>query len=69
MTREHGRLGGDLDGIQVRQTRVRLVKASIPAALTVGGAAVLGAFFVAARRMRTAELNSILGMVRGNRGH
>ncbi|MEU6505850.1 murein biosynthesis integral membrane protein MurJ [Streptomyces sp. NPDC046942] len=38
------------------------------AALLVGGAALLGVFFVAARRMRIDELNSLVGMVRGRLG-
>ncbi|SEC97959.1 murein biosynthesis integral membrane protein MurJ [Streptomyces sp. TLI_105] len=38
------------------------------AALVVGGAVLLGVFFVAAKRMRIAELNSMVGMVRGRLG-
>ncbi|WP_330458802.1 murein biosynthesis integral membrane protein MurJ [Streptomyces sp. NBC_00820] len=38
------------------------------AALIVGGAVLLGVFFVAARRMRIDELNSLVGMVRGRLG-
>ncbi|MCF3129040.1 murein biosynthesis integral membrane protein MurJ [Streptomyces olivochromogenes] len=38
------------------------------AALVVGGALLLGIFFVAARRMRIEELNSLVGMVRGRLG-
>jgi len=38
------------------------------AALLAGGAALLGIFFVAARRMRIEELNSLVGMVRGRLG-
>ncbi|MFJ5708995.1 murein biosynthesis integral membrane protein MurJ [Streptomyces sp. NPDC093105] len=37
-------------------------------ALVVGGAVLLGAFFVAARRMRITELNTLVGMVRGRLG-
>ncbi|MEU7026605.1 murein biosynthesis integral membrane protein MurJ [Streptomyces sp. NPDC046275] len=37
-------------------------------ALAVGGAVLLGVFFVAAKRMRIAELNSMVGMVRGRLG-
>ena len=37
-------------------------------ALVVGGAALFAVFFVAARRMRIAELNSMVGMVRGRLG-
>ncbi|MER7947373.1 murein biosynthesis integral membrane protein MurJ [Streptomyces sp. NPDC096079] len=37
-------------------------------ALVVGGAALLGVFFVAAKRMRIAELNTLVGMVRGRLG-
>ncbi|MEV0850037.1 murein biosynthesis integral membrane protein MurJ [Streptomyces sp. NPDC049954] len=37
-------------------------------ALVVGGVALLGVFYVAARRMRIAELNSMIGMVRGRLG-
>ncbi|MGW1890310.1 murein biosynthesis integral membrane protein MurJ [Streptomyces sp. NPDC002004] len=37
-------------------------------ALLGGGAALLGIFFVAARRMRIEELNSLVGMVRGRLG-
>ncbi|MFI9001522.1 murein biosynthesis integral membrane protein MurJ [Streptomyces sp. NPDC053541] len=37
-------------------------------ALVVGGAVLLGVFFVAAKRMRIAELNSMVGMVRGRLG-
>ncbi|NEA44598.1 murein biosynthesis integral membrane protein MurJ [Streptomyces sp. SID11385] len=37
-------------------------------ALVVGGIALLGVFYVAARRMRIAELNSMIGMVRGRLG-
>ncbi|MYQ99440.1 MULTISPECIES: murein biosynthesis integral membrane protein MurJ [unclassified Streptomyces] len=38
------------------------------AALLVGGAVLFGVFFVAARRMRIDELNSLVGMVRGRLG-
>ncbi|MGY6023864.1 murein biosynthesis integral membrane protein MurJ [Streptomyces spinosirectus] len=38
------------------------------AALLVGGAVLLGIFFVAARKMRIEELNSLVGMVRGRLG-
>ncbi|MDH6215062.1 murein biosynthesis integral membrane protein MurJ [Streptomyces pseudovenezuelae] len=38
------------------------------AALLAGGAVLLGIFFVAARRMRIEELNSLVGMVRGRLG-
>ncbi|MEU5097841.1 murein biosynthesis integral membrane protein MurJ [Streptomyces sp. NPDC020996] len=38
------------------------------AALLVGGAVLLGIFFLAARRMRIEELNSLVGMVRGRLG-
>ncbi|MFE9771160.1 murein biosynthesis integral membrane protein MurJ [Streptomyces sp. NPDC005931] len=38
------------------------------AAILFGGAALLGIFFVAARRMRIEELNSLVGMVRGRLG-
>lgn len=38
------------------------------AALLVGGAVLFGVFFVAARRMRIEELNSLVGMVRGRLG-
>ncbi|MET9731799.1 murein biosynthesis integral membrane protein MurJ [Streptomyces sp. NPDC006458] len=38
------------------------------AALLAGGAALLGVFYVAARRMRIEELNSMVGMVRGRLG-
>ncbi|MGW2209501.1 murein biosynthesis integral membrane protein MurJ [Streptomyces sp. NPDC001781] len=38
------------------------------AALVAGGAVLLGVFFVAARRMRIDELNSLVGMVRGRLG-
>ncbi|MCX4738013.1 murein biosynthesis integral membrane protein MurJ [Streptomyces antibioticus] len=38
------------------------------AALLVGGVLLLGVFFVAARRMRIEELNSLVGMVRGRLG-
>jgi putative peptidoglycan lipid II flippase len=38
------------------------------AALLVGGVVLLGVFFVAARRMRIDELNSLVGMVRGRLG-
>ncbi|MFD7404359.1 murein biosynthesis integral membrane protein MurJ [Streptomyces sp. NPDC059866] len=38
------------------------------AALLAGGAVLLGIFYVAARRMRIAELNSLVGMVRGRLG-
>ncbi|MFI2431653.1 murein biosynthesis integral membrane protein MurJ [Streptomyces sp. NPDC018693] len=38
------------------------------AALLVGGAVLLGIFFVAARRMRIEELNSLVGTVRGRLG-
>ncbi|MFD4556671.1 murein biosynthesis integral membrane protein MurJ [Streptomyces sp. NPDC058469] len=38
------------------------------AALLVGGAVLLGTFYVAARRMRIEELNSLVGMVRGRLG-
>ncbi|MFH8837443.1 murein biosynthesis integral membrane protein MurJ [Streptomyces sp. NPDC017868] len=37
-------------------------------ALLVGGAALLGVFFVAAKRMRITELNTLVGMVRGRLG-
>jgi putative peptidoglycan lipid II flippase len=38
------------------------------AALLAGGVVLFGAFFVAARRMRIEELNSLVGMVRGRLG-
>ncbi|MEV0638105.1 murein biosynthesis integral membrane protein MurJ [Streptomyces sp. NPDC050619] len=38
------------------------------AALLGGGAVLLGIFYVAARRMRIEELNSLVGMVRGRLG-
>ncbi|MGW2224124.1 murein biosynthesis integral membrane protein MurJ [Streptomyces formicae] len=38
------------------------------AALIAGGAVLLGVFFIAAKRMRIAELNSMVGMVRGRLG-
>ena len=38
------------------------------AALIAGGAVLLGLFFVAARKMRIEELNSLVGMVRGRLG-
>ncbi|MFF8191483.1 murein biosynthesis integral membrane protein MurJ [Streptomyces bobili] len=38
------------------------------AALLAGGGVLLGVFFVAARRMRIEELNSLVGMVRGRLG-
>ncbi|MFH8624769.1 murein biosynthesis integral membrane protein MurJ [Streptomyces vietnamensis] len=38
------------------------------AALLVGGVVLLGVFFVAAKRMRIAELNTLVGMVRGRLG-
>ncbi|MFI1029338.1 murein biosynthesis integral membrane protein MurJ [Streptomyces sp. NPDC020951] len=38
------------------------------AALLAGGALLFGIFFVAARRMRIEELNSLVGMVRGRLG-
>ncbi|CAM5735087.1 murein biosynthesis integral membrane protein MurJ [Streptomyces hirsutus] len=38
------------------------------AALLVGGAVLFGVFFVAARRMRIEEVNSLVGMVRGRLG-
>ncbi|MBO1336784.1 murein biosynthesis integral membrane protein MurJ [Streptomyces sp. VRA16 Mangrove soil] len=38
------------------------------AALVVGSAALLGVFYVAARKMRIEELNSLVGMVRGRLG-
>ncbi|WP_405778868.1 murein biosynthesis integral membrane protein MurJ [Streptomyces sp. NBC_00859] len=38
------------------------------AALVVGGSVLLGVFFVAAKRMRIAELNSMVAMVRGRLG-
>ncbi|MEU2064594.1 murein biosynthesis integral membrane protein MurJ [Streptomyces sp. NPDC013455] len=38
------------------------------AALLAGGAVLFGVFFVAARRMRIEELNSLVGMVRGRLG-
>ncbi|MGW4730112.1 murein biosynthesis integral membrane protein MurJ [Streptomyces shenzhenensis] len=37
-------------------------------ALVAGGALLLGVFFVAARRMRIEEINSLVGMVRGRLG-
>ncbi|MEV7671207.1 murein biosynthesis integral membrane protein MurJ [Streptomyces sp. NPDC088752] len=37
-------------------------------ALAVGGAVLIGVFFVAAKRMRIAELNTLVGMVRGRLG-
>ncbi|MEU6123320.1 murein biosynthesis integral membrane protein MurJ [Streptomyces sp. NPDC047123] len=37
-------------------------------ALIAGGVALIGVFFVAARKMRIAELNSMVGMVRGRLG-
>ncbi|MFI2427741.1 murein biosynthesis integral membrane protein MurJ [Streptomyces sp. NPDC018955] len=38
------------------------------AALLAGGAVLFGVFFVAARRMRIEEVNSLVGMVRGRLG-
>ncbi|MFD5491928.1 murein biosynthesis integral membrane protein MurJ [Streptomyces sp. NPDC001812] len=38
------------------------------AALLAGGAVLFGVFFVAARRMRIVEVNSLVGMVRGRLG-
>ncbi|WP_329292419.1 murein biosynthesis integral membrane protein MurJ [Streptomyces pseudovenezuelae] len=38
------------------------------AALIAGGAVLLGIFFIAARKMRIEELNSLVGMVRGRLG-
>lgn len=38
------------------------------AALVVGGGVLFGVFFVAARRLRIQELNSMVGMVRGRLG-
>ncbi|MFH9672697.1 murein biosynthesis integral membrane protein MurJ [Streptomyces sp. NPDC017405] len=38
------------------------------AALIAGGAVLFGVFFLAARRMRIEELNSLVGMVRGRLG-
>ncbi|WP_073950599.1 murein biosynthesis integral membrane protein MurJ [Streptomyces kebangsaanensis] len=38
------------------------------AALLAGGALLLGVFFLAARRMRIEEVNSLVGMVRGRLG-
>ncbi|MDQ1037474.1 putative peptidoglycan lipid II flippase [Streptomyces sp. V3I8] len=38
------------------------------ASLVGGGAALIGVFFVAARRMRIEELNAMVGMVRGRLG-
>jgi putative peptidoglycan lipid II flippase len=38
------------------------------AALVGGGALLLGVFYVAARKMRIEELNSMVGMVRGRLG-
>jgi putative peptidoglycan lipid II flippase len=38
------------------------------AALVAGGVVLLGIFYVAARRMRIEELNSLVGMVRGRLG-
>ncbi|MEU9195101.1 murein biosynthesis integral membrane protein MurJ [Streptomyces hundungensis] len=37
-------------------------------ALVVGGAVLMGVFFVAAKRMRIEELNAMVGMVRGRLG-
>ncbi|WP_166021900.1 murein biosynthesis integral membrane protein MurJ [Streptomyces chilikensis] len=37
-------------------------------ALVLGGTVLLGVFFLAARRMRVEELNSLVGMVRGRLG-
>ena len=38
------------------------------AALLAGGAVLLGIFFLADRKMRIEELNSLVGMVRGRLG-
>ncbi|MFI9150841.1 murein biosynthesis integral membrane protein MurJ [Streptomyces sp. NPDC053367] len=38
------------------------------ASLLLGGAVLLGVFYIAARRMRIEELNSMVGMVRGRLG-
>lgn len=38
------------------------------AALVAGSIALLGVFYVAARKMRIEELNSMVGMVRGRLG-
>jgi putative peptidoglycan lipid II flippase len=37
-------------------------------ALVLGGAALMGVFFVAAKRMRIEEINGMVGMVRGRLG-
>lgn len=37
-------------------------------ALIVGGAALLGIFYIAAKKMRIEELNGMVGMVRGRLG-
>ncbi|MGY0492951.1 murein biosynthesis integral membrane protein MurJ [Streptomyces sp. WG-D5] len=59
-------IGGGI-GYAVTQALGHGVLGSI-AALVVGGAVLLGVFYVAARKMRIEELNSLVGMVRGRLG-
>ncbi|MEN3582781.1 murein biosynthesis integral membrane protein MurJ [Streptomyces sp. ZYX-F-203] len=54
-------------GYGVVQTLGQGVAGSL-AALLIGGPVLLGVFFLAARRMRIQELNSLVGMVRGRLG-
>ncbi|MGW2341907.1 murein biosynthesis integral membrane protein MurJ [Streptomyces sp. NPDC001661] len=59
-------IGGGI-GYAVTQALGHGVLGSI-AALVVGSAVLLGVFYVAARKMRIEELNSLVGMVRGRLG-
>ncbi|MFF2849999.1 murein biosynthesis integral membrane protein MurJ [Streptomyces sp. NPDC058001] len=59
-------VGGGV-GFALTETLGQGVLGSI-AALVVGGFALLAVFYVAARKMRIEELNSLVGMVRGRLG-
>ncbi|WP_327430075.1 murein biosynthesis integral membrane protein MurJ [Streptomyces sp. NBC_01236] len=62
-----GAVVGGAVGFEITQTLGHGALGSI-AALLVGSIALLGVFYVAARKMRIEELNSMVGMVRGRFG-
>ncbi|WP_326721951.1 MULTISPECIES: murein biosynthesis integral membrane protein MurJ [unclassified Streptomyces] len=62
-----GALAGGAVGFAITRALGHGVLGSI-AALVAGSIALLGVFYVAARKMRIEELNSLVGMVRGRLG-
>ncbi|WP_328537829.1 murein biosynthesis integral membrane protein MurJ [Streptomyces sp. NBC_00344] len=62
-----GAIAGGAVGLGITRVLGDSTFASL-AALMVGGIVLLGVFFIAAKRMRIAELNSMVAMVRGRLG-